>query len=102
MDQVDVLPSNLKLAAAAVPLLLCLSITGSNAQNSDRARQSLSAMVGTLSVEAETEMSGDSLTGCHFFFHCCCSGFDLSPRSLHRGRGQCWRKESKQQLGHRP
>jgi len=62
------LPSNLKLAAAAVPILLWLSITGSNAQNSDRARQSLSTMVGTLSVEAETEMSSGSLTGCHFLF----------------------------------
>jgi hypothetical protein len=68
MDQVDVLPSNLKLAAAAVPLLLGLSITGSHAQNSDRARQTLSAMVGTLSVEAETEMIGGSLTGCHFVY----------------------------------
>lgn len=62
------LSSNLKLAAATVPFLLWLSITGSNAQNSDRARQSLSAMVGTMSVDAETEMSNGSLTGCHFVF----------------------------------
>jgi hypothetical protein len=62
------LPSNLKLAAAAVPILLSLSITDSNAQNSDHTRRSLSAMVGTMSVEAETEMSSGSPTGCHFFF----------------------------------
>ncbi|RCW78692.1 hypothetical protein C7476_1224 [Phyllobacterium bourgognense] len=59
---------NLKLAAAAVPILLWLSITGSNAQNSERARQSLSAMAGTMSVDAETEMSSASVTGCHFMF----------------------------------
>ena len=62
------LSSNLKFAAAAVPILLWLSITGSNAQNSERARQSLSAMVGTLSVGAGTEMSSGSLSGCHFMF----------------------------------
>jgi hypothetical protein len=62
------LSSNLKLAAAAVPILLWLSIPGSNAQNSERARQSLSALVGTMSVDAETEMSNGSLTGCHFIF----------------------------------
>ena len=62
------LPSNLQLAATAVPILLWLSITGSNAQNSDRARRSLSAMVGTMSVGAGTEMSSGGLTGCHFVF----------------------------------
>ncbi|UXN58213.1 hypothetical protein [Phyllobacterium zundukense] len=62
------LSSNLKRAAAAGPILLWLSITGSNAQNSERAMQSLSAMVGTMSVDAETEMSSGSLSGCHFMF----------------------------------
>lgn len=61
-------PSNLKCIASAMPILLWLSITGSNAQNSDRAPQSLSAMVGTLSVMAETAIGRDGLTGCHFLF----------------------------------
>jgi hypothetical protein len=62
------LPSNRKLATVAVPVLLFLSITGSNAQDSDRAKRSLSAMVGTLSVESETDMSSGNLTGCRFVF----------------------------------
>ena len=62
------LPSHLILATAAVSLLLSLSITGSNAQNSGPAKRSLSAMVGTLSVETETEMSSGHLTACHFVF----------------------------------